>query len=243
MCLHPSINCILTDIDIIIVVYALSLCFPIVLLFLFNTSILWAVSRQSKLSERIRKGKISFKKANNPPKAFKDCQKNKEIEDFDQGTNTLSSIAIHVMTAGETGRNELHDKLEGENDLTQDQDQTHTHQPSLEEREQTQHHSVIETSTCITNHPVTPAWKQNTEKTVMVISLCTLIAYPIGIGINAVVLNSTSLPIYNYAILQLEVLNSSINVLIYWFFASRFRELAAMLRARLSVRLPCWSQP
>ena len=132
-------------------------------------------------------------------------------------------------------------EMDGEAGLRQHkQIQNQTQPQRSPNNEQERNSSTTKASNRTVNHSTRPAWKNSTEKTVLVISLCTLVAYPLSFSVSARFMLSLD---YSQAVetkivlsagLLCHVLNSSINVLIYWFFASRFRELAAILRARLS---------
>lgn len=88
--------------------------------------------------------------------------------------------------------------------------------------------------------------KQRMVKAVLLLSLCSFIAYPIGVSVQIFAVERAEPPLLTrYIILHVahicQVINSGINALIYWGLIPRFRSLAKDLRRRLCARLCCTS--
>ncbi|KAL8558167.1 hypothetical protein ACOMHN_035472 [Nucella lapillus] len=230
----------------------LGLGLPFLLLFIFNFCLVWTASRHFKTSREV--DTIATKQAKHPSRgkcsflSSNSTQVSLETEVTETSVLSLGKESGVVLNTGEgTSQNPPEQQKQVKQEQQQQQQQQQKHQQHQKQKQQHQQQQQEKSKVnAQVPHPQCTQKEQPRKltmiKVVVLLSFCSLIAYPVGSSLQVYAIERQDLPLMTRVIIMhvahiWQVINSGINVLIYWFFVSKFRYLARNLRCHLASRL------
>ncbi|KAL8624903.1 hypothetical protein ACOMHN_016199 [Nucella lapillus] len=220
------------------------LALPFLFLFIFNISLLWTASRCSGQElEQIEMRGLSQGQDQTSRTCVRSSQGSDLVSLETEVPETTGDKKVAILDSGEERK-----QRPAQQQRKQEQ---RKHKQQIEEHEQKnkkqQQKSNAKTQVRrLQSSQRRKSRKQMMVKAVLLVSLCSFVAYPVGNSVQVYFIESPEPSLLAMYIAvnvthAIQVLNHGINVVIYWFFVSKFKELAQNLPHRLSTCLRCAS--
>ena len=224
---------------------------PLVVLLFFNISLLWTVKRRPKLLRknvaRQRKtqmeSKLSLDGCGTPAMALASAEQTQQnAGDVRQVPHAKPHPKVQQSTDDELQEKLARRCCQGKQETYCDVEEAAEEGRDGLQQSQPQHQAETDQTTTSQRHPprrhrpdpsVQQSGRHRMTATILCVSLCTFIAYPLGIPIEVIAYEEDSIrsnKVYSTALMlaayPLQIINAGINVVFYGILISKFRELA-----------------